>query len=138
VPVSFAVTGLTAGTTYHYRLVATSTAGTTRGADGVVTTTAAPQVVTGSATNVTPSSATLNGTVNPSGRATTWFFDYGTTTGYGNKTATKDAGSGASNTNVSAAISGLTAGRTYHYRLTATSDAGTSHGSDQTPMTPER
>jgi hypothetical protein len=132
VPVSFAVTGLTAGTTYHYRLVATSTAGTTRGADGVVTTTAAPQVVTGSATNVTPSSATLNGTVNPSGRATTWFFDFGTTTGYGNKTATKDAGSGTSNTNVSAAISGLTAGRTYHYRLTATSDAGTSHGSDQT------
>jgi len=132
VPVSFALTGLKAGTTYHYRLVATSTAGTTRGADGILTTSAAPQVVTGSATNVTPSSATLNGTVDPSGRATTWFFDYGTTTGYGNKTATKDAGSGTGTVNVSAAISGLTAGRTYHYRLTATSDAGTSHGSDQT------
>jgi len=132
VPVSFALTGLKAGTTYHYRLVATSTAGTTRGVDGILTTTAAPQVVTGGATNVTPSSATLNGTVDPSGRATTWFFEYGTTTGYGNKTAAKDAGSGTGAVNVSAGISGLTAGRTYHYRLRATSDAGTSHGSDQT------
>jgi hypothetical protein len=132
VAVSFALTGLKAGTTYHYRLVATSAAGTTRGADGILTTSAAPQVVTGSATNVTPSSATLNGTVDPSGRATTWFFEYGTTTGYGNKTATKDAGSGSGTVSVSASITGLTGGRTYHYRLSAMSDAGTSHGSDQT------
>ena len=132
VPVSASLSGLAAGTTYHYRVVATNSAGTTRGADGILTTSAAPQVVTGSASSVTSSSATLNGTVNPSGRATTWFFDYGTTTGYGNKTSTKDAGSGTSTESVSAAISGLTAGRTYHYRLTAVSDAGTSHGSDQT------
>jgi hypothetical protein len=132
VPVSASLGGLKAGTTYHYRVVATNSAGTTRGADGILTTSAAPQVVTGSSANVSSTSATLNGTVNPSGRATTWFFDYGTTTGYGNKTATKDAGSGTSTENVSAAISGLTAGRTYHYRLTAVSDAGTSHGSDQT------
>jgi hypothetical protein len=121
VPVSAPLTGLKAGTTYHYRVVATSSAGTTRGADGILTTSAAPQVVTGTATNVTPGSATLNGTVDPSGRATTWFFEYGTSTGYG---------TGA--VSVSAAISGLTTGRTYHYRLSATSDAGTSHGSDQT------
>jgi phosphodiesterase/alkaline phosphatase D-like protein len=132
VAVSVSLSGLKAGTTYHYRVVATSTAGTTRGADGILTTSAAPQVVTGSASNVTPTSATLNGSVDPSGRATTWYFEYGTTTGYGNKTATKDAGSGTGAANVSASISGLTAGRTYHYRLTATSDAGTSHGNDQT------
>ena len=132
VSVSASLTGLKAGTTYHYRFVATSSAGTGRGADGILTTSAAPQVVTGTATNVTPSSATLTGTVDPSGRATTWYFEYGTTTGYGNKTATTDAGSGTSAVAVSASISGLTAGRTYHYRLTATSDAGTSHGGDQT------
>jgi hypothetical protein len=132
VPVSASLTGLKAGTTYHYRVVATSSAGTGRGADGILTTAAAPQVVTGTATNVTPSSATLNGTVDPSGRATTWYFEYGTSTGYGTKTAAKDAGSGTGALDVSATISGLTAGRTYHYRLTATSDAGTSHGSDRT------
>jgi phosphodiesterase/alkaline phosphatase D-like protein len=132
VPVSASLTGLKAGTTYHYRVVATSSAGAAGGADGILTTSAAPQVVTGIATNVTPSSATLNGTVDPSGRATTWYFEYGTTTGYGTKTAVKDAGSGTGVVNVAASISGLTTGRTYHYRLTATSDAGTSHGSDQT------
>jgi phosphodiesterase/alkaline phosphatase D-like protein len=132
VAVSFALTGLKAGTTYHYRLVATSSAGTTRGADGILTTSAAPQVVTGPASNATATSASLSGTVDPSGRATTWYFEYGTSTSYGTKTATKDAGSGTGAVSVSASISGLTAGRTYHYRLTATSDAGTSHGSDQT------
>ena len=132
VPVSAALTGLKAGTTYHYRVVATSSAGTGRGGDGILTTAAAPQVVTGAASNVAPTSATLNGTVDPSGRATTWYFEYGTSTGYGTKTGTKDAGSGTGAVSVSAGVSGLTAGRTYHYRLVATSDAGASHGSDHT------
>jgi hypothetical protein len=132
VSVSPTLTGLKAGTTYHYRVVATSTAGTGRGADGILTTSPAPQVVTGAATNATLTSATLNGTVDPSGRATTWYFEYGTSTSYGAKTTAKEAGSGTGAVNVSAAVSGLTPGRTYHYRLVATSDAGTSRGSDHT------
>src|SRR3954452_5646031 len=78
VAVSQALTGLKAGTSYHYRLVATSSAGTAHGADGLLTTSAAPQAVTGSATSVSTSSATLNGSVNPESRATTWYFEYGT------------------------------------------------------------
>jgi hypothetical protein len=132
VAVSQTLTGLKPGTSYHYRIVATSTAGTGHGADGLLTTSAAPQVVTGTATSVTTSSATLNGTVNPSSRATTWYFDYGTSTSYGKQTAKKDAGSGTSPVAVSAAVTGLTSGRTYHFRLVAVSDAGTSRGSDQT------
>jgi hypothetical protein len=131
VPISATLSGLKAGTTYHYRVVATSSAGTARGADGIVTTAAAPQVVIGSAT-ASATSATLNGTVDPSGRATTWYFEYGTSTSYGHKTPAKDAGSGNGAVAVSAPISGLTAGRTYHYRLVASSDAGTSRGSDRT------
>ncbi len=131
VAVSQALTGLTPGTSYHYRIVATSTAGTGHGADGLLTTSAAPQVVTGTATSVTTTSATLNGTVNPSSRATTWYFDYGTSTSYGKQTGKKDAGSGTSPVAVSAAVTGLTSGRTYHFRLVAVSDAGTSRGSDQ-------
>ena len=129
--ISGTLSGLTPGTTYHYRVVATSSAGTAHGNDGILTTVAAPQAVTAGASNVTPSSATLNGSVNPSSRSTTWYFEYGTSTSYGTKTAAKDAGSGTSTVSVSAGIGGLTAGRTYHYRLVATSDAGTSRGSDQ-------
>ena len=130
--VSANLTGLSPGTSYHYRVVATNSAGTGRGADGLLTTSAAPQVVTGSAGSVTPTSATLNGTVNPSSRATSWYFEYGTSTSYGTKTPTKSAGSGTSAVAVSAQISGLASGRTYHFRLVGTSDAGTSRGNDET------
>jgi hypothetical protein len=129
--VSASLNGLTSGTTYHYRVVATNSSGTARGADGIFTTSSAPVAVTGSATNVTVTSATLNGTVDPNGRATTWYFEYGTSTSYGSKTAAKSAGSGTSTIGVSSPISGLTPGRLYHYRLVATSDAGTSRGADQ-------
>ena len=132
VAVSRALSGLASGTTYHYRVVATNGAGTSRGADGIFTTSAAPAVVTGAATSVTPTSATLNGSVDPNGRATTWFFEYGTSTSYGTRTAAKDAGSGGSAVAVSAAVANLARGRVYHYRLVATSDAGTSRGADQT------
>jgi hypothetical protein len=132
VAISATLTGLKPGTSYHYRVVATSSGGTARGADGLLTTSAAPQAVTGAASEVTPTSATLNGTVNPSSRATSWYFEYGTSTSYGTKTPTKDAGSGTSPVAVSAQVTGLTTGRTYHFRLVATSDAGTSRGADQT------
>ncbi|HEX4930151.1 MAG TPA: hypothetical protein VFV62_05515, partial [Gaiellaceae bacterium] len=130
--VSASLTGLTPGTTYHYRVVATNSSGTARGVDGIFTTSSAPVAVTGSATNVTVTSATLNGTVDPNSRSTTWYFEYGTSTGYGTKTAEKSAGAGTSTSSVSVSVSGLTRGRLYHYRLVATSDAGTSRGADQT------
>ena len=132
IAVSANLTGLTPGATYHYRVVATNSSGTTRGADGIFTTSAAPVAVTGSATSVTVTSATLNGTVDPNSRATSWYFEYGTSTSYGSKTTAKSAGAGTSTVNVSAPVSGLTRGRLYHYRLVATSDAGTSRGADQT------
>ena len=132
VAVSRALSGLASGTTYHYRVVATNGAGTSRGADGIFATSAAPAAVTGSATNVTTSSATLNGTVDPNGRATIWYFEYGTSTSYGSKTSEHSAGSGGSAVPVTIGVSGLARGRVYHYRLVATSDAGTSRGADQT------
>jgi hypothetical protein len=132
VGISASLSGLKPGTTYHYRVVATNSSGTARGADGILTTSSAPQAVTGSASSITATSATLNGTVNPSSRDTTWYFEYGTSTSYGTKTTAKDAGSGTSNVSVSAAITGLKSGTTYHFRLVAMSDAGTSRGNDQT------
>jgi hypothetical protein len=132
VAVSADLSGLRPGTTYHYRLVAVNAAGTSRGADAILTTSSAPVAVTGSASAITSTSATLNGTVNPEGRDTGWYFEYGTSTSYGTKTPAKDAGAGTNPVAVSAPVTGLKTGTLYHFRLVATSDAGTSHGADAT------
>jgi Cellulase (glycosyl hydrolase family 5) len=130
VPVSQAITGLSPAATYHFRIVAQNVSGTSRGADATFTTAATivtPVVVTGAATGVTGTSATLNGTVNPEGAATSYHFEYGTTTAYGTSVPVPDgpAGSGTSDVPVSVAISGLAPSTAYHYRLVASNaDAG--------------
>lgn len=128
--VSVTLAGLTDGTTYHYRVVATNGAGTSHGGDAIFTTLAMPGATTGAATSVSASSATLNGTVDPNGRATTFYFDYGTSTSYGSRTPERGAVSATGAQAESAGISGLTAGRTYHFRIVARSDAGTTAGKD--------
>jgi len=130
--VSANVSGLTPGTTYHYRLEATSSAGPAGGSDGIFTTTAAPGVVTAPATSLTGSTANLNGTVDPNGQSTSYFFQYGTSTSYGATTPTTSAGSGTAAINVAATVSGLQPSQTYHFRLVAMSGAGTTDGSDMT------
>ena len=99
-------------------------------ATGVGARAAAPTAITGPVTAVGATTATVTGTVNPGGVATTWYVEYGTSTSYGSKTASSSAGSGTANVAVSAPLAGLTEGATYHYRVVATSTAGTSHGSD--------
>jgi hypothetical protein len=89
-----------------------------------------PVVSTGSDTSITLSSATLNGTVNPNGLSTTYIFQWGRTTSYGNATAAQSAGSGTTNVAATANLTGLTANRTYHYRLVATNSAETTYGTD--------
>jgi hypothetical protein len=91
-----------------------------------------PVVTTLAASSVTTTSATLNGTVNPNGLATTYYFQWGTTTAYGNNTTVTSAGSGSTSQNVSAGISGLANNTLYHFRITATNSDGTSYGSDLT------
>ena len=89
-----------------------------------------PTVSTGSATNVTTSSATLNGTVNANGGTTTAWFQYGSTSGsYGNTSSTQTV-TGSGNTTVSIGISGLSSGTTYYYRIAASNSGGTSYGSE--------
>jgi hypothetical protein len=124
---------LTAGTAYHYRLVATNDAGTATGSDGTFTTTAValPSVTTDAASNVTAKSALLSGTLSSNGSHTTYTFQYGTTTAYGLQTHIRDAGPNAVNRTVYAHLGRLAAATGYHYRLVATNAAGTSDGADQ-------
>ena len=60
-----------------------------------------------------------------------------TTASYGGSTPTQGGGSGASTEPVSAALTGLKPNTTYHYRLVASSPAGTTSGADQTFTTPK-
>ena len=85
---------------------------------------------------MTGSSATLTGTVNPNRRATSVHFEYGTTSTYGAVTPDVGAGSGAGGVALSAGVQGLAPGTTYHYRIVATSQAGTTRGNDMTLTTP--
>ena len=89
-----------------------------------------PQVTTGSATSIGQTAATLNGSVNPRGLATAYHFDYGRTTAYGHSTTTLSAGSGTTAKSVSARITGLAPGATYHFRLVASNSAGMTLGKD--------
>ncbi|MBI5606907.1 MAG: FG-GAP repeat protein [Deltaproteobacteria bacterium] len=91
---------------------------------------------TDAATNVTPHTATLNGTVNPQGLETTYSFVWGKTTAYGNTTPSISAGSGISNVVVSASLTGLASNTTYHYCLVTNNSMGTTYGSDGIFATP--
>lgn len=129
------ITGLTAGTTYHARLVATNAAGTVRGSDRSFTTSSsgkAPGISTQAATKSTSTSGQLNARVSPNGQATTVRFDWGVTKAYGNTTASTSAGSSKGTVSRGIGIGSLAAGTTYHYRAVAQNAAGVVYGKDRT------
>lgn len=88
-----------------------------------------PTLATLPATNLAATTATLHGAINPQDLETTVAFEYGLTTSYGSMIgATPSPVSGSVTTDVGAALGGLAAGTTYHYRLAATGPYGTTHG----------
>jgi len=132
--VSANISGLTASTTYHFRIVATNSAGTTVGGDRTFITlssTEPPVVITRPATNVASFSATLNGSLNPHGSTTNVYVQYGLTTGYGHTTPMQTHDGNAVRA-INADISGLSASRTYHFRIVAHNGGDTVFGSDGT------
>jgi phosphodiesterase/alkaline phosphatase D-like protein len=100
---------------------------------------AANPATTGGVTDLTSTSAALNGVADPSSNDSSWYFQYGTSTSYGQSTKATSIGSGSHA--VKAPITGLTPGQTYHYRLVvvenvSNSQPTTSTGSDLTFTTP--
>jgi hypothetical protein len=139
--VSGTLTGLASGTTYHYRLIATNASATTVGADMTFTTLGSPPppppsppptATTAAASSIGKTSATLRGRINPKGASTSYHFEYGLSAAYGTRTASKTLAAGNRTRSVSAAITGLQPGRTYHYRVVATNANGVALGNDRT------
>jgi sugar lactone lactonase YvrE len=133
VPVSTELSGLTAGTIYHYRLVAIGANGTTYGSDQTFTTQAPPSVDSQSAEPVGKATATLNAQIDPWGAETSYRFEYGPSESYGTSTGSGTLSAGFGDQPASAEITGLTPGATYHYRAVATNGlGGPVDGPDQT------
>jgi hypothetical protein len=132
------LTGLSPGTTYHYRVVVSNSSGTSYGPDQTLTTTPAtpPLASTGPAGGVSATGVTLTGTVDPQGLPTSYVFEVGLDTGYGGARLYGNAGSSTGEVQVTVGLQYLIPGTTYHYRLAATSFDGTSYGQDMQFTTP--
>jgi NHL repeat len=128
VAVNATPTGLSPGTTYHYRVVAANNAGSVEGSDVTFTTlpTAPATVTTEAASGVTQTGATLNGKVNPHGGSVSdCHFEYGVGLSYATSVPCP-ATVGVVTTDVAQkkTVAGLSANTIYHYRLVVTSNAG--------------
>jgi uncharacterized protein (TIGR02145 family) len=95
-----------------------------------------PSAITKAATDITDSSATLHATVNPNSSPTSIYFEYGSSTDYGNVVEVKESQlSGLTDVSISATISELSHSAIYHYRVMAENKVGITYGDDMTLMT---
>jgi len=136
--VSKAVTGLQTGSTYYFRVKAGNNYATNYGSILNFTLTGAPTVSTQSASNITTTTARLNGTVNANSDATTSVvFNWGTSEGSLTNTlsVTPTNVSGNSNTSVVGSLTGLTQNTTYYYKLSATNSIGTTQSTPAASFT---
>jgi hypothetical protein len=121
------ITGLQPDMTYHFRLDGTNLANgltSTEGAKDLGTfTTAGPGLGTAWASDVASTSATLTATVDPNGSPTSYGFQYGTSTAYGDETPSEAIGAGNASMEVRGMhLDGLAPSTVYHYRLVVRSE----------------
>jgi hypothetical protein len=101
----------------------------------IATTPAAPLVTTATATGISSTAATLNGTIDPLGQGSIFQFQLGPDTSYGFTQILQSAGSSTAALPVSLKLSGLRPATTYHFRLSGSNSAGSVDGSDKTLTT---
>jgi len=133
VAASNSITGLSQGTTYYFRLAASNSAGTTKGAILSLTTASPmnpPTVQTNAPDNLSVSGATLHASVNPNGLLTSAHFEWGTDNTFAvpNVTTTQSVGSDTTSHQINAVLTGLDTGTKYYCRVVANNSAGTSKG----------
>lgn len=136
-PVQARLKGLVPGIQYYFRLQASDANGTNPGEPPETQTFIAPGPTIGEAsvTDVTSESATFHATIDPNNAPTSYFFQYGPTTAYGQTAPVSPAflGEGSGNQETEPQIvSGLTTATVYHYRIVAISELSPGH-SEQFP-----
>lgn len=130
-PVRTPVLNLTAGTTYHVRVVATNAAGTVFGEDKMFTTVGTPKppyAQTRSVVDRTSGGATLMARVEPRSQPTTVYWEWGPSASYGLRTASQTIPGGNAPVLLRHPLTGLSANTEYSYRVVAVNAAGTSTG----------
>jgi hypothetical protein len=130
--VSVELSGLSVGSSYHYAFVAKNVDGEGLGANRNLRAAAVLGLRTLPATEVTDESATLQGTLDPDGMETTYYFEYGLRGEFSQKTPVSSPLSGSGEEPVSVAVSDLKAGGDYSYRIVARNSLGVSTGPTQT------
>ncbi len=94
-----------------------------------------PEVTTGKAADITPSTVTLTGSVDPNGKQTSYIFQYGPTSLYGATTPVTAVGKGKKRVRVTVPVTGLAPATRYHYRIVAVrgaNNAPAKRGKDRT------
>jgi phosphodiesterase/alkaline phosphatase D-like protein len=127
------LSGLKAGVTYYYRVVVENETSKKEGkpVDGAIKSLTA--VTTGGSQGVTNDTATVFGTVTPGALKTTYHFEYGRTTLYGQQTAPVEAGEGINPIpDETANLAGLEPGVVYHYRIVAENTVVAEEGNEKT------
>jgi len=129
------VTGLLSNTNYYFRLSAQNSLGTVNGTTYSFKTSTTPPpsgtvptANTVAATDITRNAANLQGKINPNGDTTTYWFEYGTTSGLGAVSAYKTTDNTNLSLNVSALIPSLQPLTKYYFRLNAQNQFGTVNG----------
>ena len=123
VAVSQSVAGLTPGTTYHWRLVASSAAGEAFSPNQTLTTIPNPPTAgTGRGLATGPRSLRLTGTASTGGAAGTAFFEYGPTAKFGFATAPVAVNGAAAQVQID--LRGLRRDTVYFYRLVVDTAGG--------------
>jgi hypothetical protein len=135
VALSHPVTGLTPGSRYYLRVVATTAAGTTSQAS-TFDTPGAPTVDYRAPSQLTGTSAVVNGLVHPHSLDTAYYVEWGRTTDYGSRTGTAPLAAATWQRSAPASLAGLRPRTTYHYRIVASNAAGTGYGTDRQLSTP--
>jgi len=134
--VSFRLRGLTPGTVYHYRIVATNRDGTSVGGDRQFRTAlppaTLPAILATSPFAPYANSVTLTATINPGGAPTTYKFQFGTTNTYGAETFAASVPAGIVPVAVRIPLNGLQERTTYHFRTVVSNRKGTVVGPDAT------